>query len=226
VLDIIKYPLPSYTKGRTRQVSYGVIHYVSAKNVTKYKNDPYNIEGCLEIFKNDGPKYKFSCHYLIARNGQTYQMIDIKNTAWHAGKSVVAYPHFEQDINPSSIGIELVGMLDDSFTNEQYQSLAELSVYIEEQVITQGLGIIKHWTGHSNISGEIAVKLGIKEANVMKKDPGELFDWQVFYREKARVILTEEIKISCVSEITKNVLSSITTKECITLLIQKLFKKK
>lgn len=225
-MDIIQYPLPSFTKDRTRRVKYIVIHYVSAKNVPEYKQDPYNIEGVLNLFKHEGPKYKFSCHYLIARNGQIYQMINSNDTAWHAGRSVIACPNYERDINSSSVGIELVGMDNDSFTHEQYQSLAQLSLHIEKEVVTNSLGKIIRYVGHSDISGEIAVKLGVKDITVMKIDPGKYFDWLTFYNEKARIALTTEIKTNCLPELHINVLAQLSIAECIQLVLKKLFKKK
>ena len=214
----------SFTKNRTRQISYIVIHYVSAKNILVYKNDPYNIEGILELFKEQGAVHKFSCHYLIARDGQIYQMVNVPDTAWQAGKSVIACPEYETNINPSSIGIELVGMENDTFTPEQYLSCADLSLFLEELVVKQALGKIKKYVGHSEVSGELAVRLGIKSRKTMKRDPGT-FDWLTFYNEKARLKITEEVKTNCIPELKDRIIKQLSIKELVTIIIQKILRK-
>ena len=48
---------------------------------------------------------KVSCHYLINRKGEIFNMVPDKRIAWHAGKS--RWKKFK-NLNESSIGIELV----------------------------------------------------------------------------------------------------------------------
>lgn len=62
-------------------------------------------------------------HYVIARNGRTYRILDKKYTADHAGLSIW---NGETDISKVSIGIELVGYHYTSITQNQYRSVGIL----------------------------------------------------------------------------------------------------
>ena len=50
------------------------------------------------------PVSKVSAHYLIARDGKIYALVDERSRAWHAG---VSYWGGNRDVNSASIGIEL-----------------------------------------------------------------------------------------------------------------------
>ena len=50
-------------------------------------------------------KRKVSCHYLIDRNGDIFNLVGLDKRAWHAGKSM--WGNYD-DINSRSIGIEIV----------------------------------------------------------------------------------------------------------------------
>ena len=62
-------------------------------------------------------------HYVIARNGQTYRILDEKFRAHHAGRSMW---NGERNINRVSVGIELVGYHDGDITAGQYKSVGLL----------------------------------------------------------------------------------------------------
>jgi len=218
--------VPSYTKGHERPIKFGVIHFVSAKNMEGYEQDPYNMEGVLKIFDEEGPKYQFSCHYIIDREGNIWQLVRLEDTAWHAGKSVIAIPEYMENINHDSIGVELVCKAGDKYTTPQYQSLANLAVFIEDYVNNQNLGHIEQWVGHDWISGQIAVDLGIKKKSVMKVDPGTLFDWDVFLREKYRVRLENEVRATAKHDFKHEILKELSVKECFSLAVSKLLKRK
>lgn len=103
---------------------------------------------------------KVSSHLLIDRNGDVSQFVAFHQRAWHAGESV-----FEgrSRCNDFSIGIELEGVDDQAYSNEQYASLI---------AVTQAL--FRHYgglnpqriLGHSDIAPN------------RKTDPGPAFDWQ------------------------------------------------
>lgn len=186
-------PVSTYTKGRTGSVKFGVVHFVSAKNLPEYKNDPYSMEGVFKIFDEYGPVRKFSCHFVIDRGGQVYKMVEIKDTAWHAGRSVIAMPTYHEDINAMSVGIEVVGMEGKPFELAQYKTLGKLAAIIEDAIEALRIGSIQHWVGHDFISGVIAVRLGKKKPEKMKVDPGKLFDWPLFHKERHEVKLGKEI---------------------------------
>jgi hypothetical protein len=59
-------------------------------------------------------------HYVIARNGQTYRILDKKYGANHVGLSMW---NGETGLNRCSVGIELVAYHDGIITNDQYKSV-------------------------------------------------------------------------------------------------------
>lgn len=103
---------------------------------------------------------RVSAHFYIARNGRIVQCVPLHRRAWHAGKSsFTAHDGPRENVNHSSIGIELAGTDSHPFTLSQYQSLAKLLSRIGAQFP------LRHVLGHSNI------------APGRKTDPGECFDW-------------------------------------------------
>jgi len=225
-MNIIQHPVPYYTKGHIRPVKFGVIHFVSCRYYEGWKDKPYDMEGILDLFDKLGTTAQFSCHYIISREGQIYQLVQLADTSWNAGKSVVAIPTYTEKLNDCSIGIELVGKEGDKYTTQQYQALAELAVFIEDEVQKMNIGSIEHWVGHDWVSGEIAVKLGVKEKSKMKKDPGVLFDWEIFNRERYRFRLETEIKVNAKSEFKKEILEDLSASKCFKLWMNKMFKRR
>src|SRR5210317_2659356 len=68
-------------------------------------------------------------HYVIARDGRTYRMLDSKYKADHAGLSMW---NGETDISKISIGIELVGHHEASISESQYRSVGILIDILQE----------------------------------------------------------------------------------------------
>jgi len=105
---------------------------------------------------------RVSSHLYIRRTGQIIQFVPFHQRAWHAGESSFAGV---SRCNDFSIGIELEGTDNLSYTNEQYQQLA---------IVTQSLmqcypGITPdRIVGHSDI------------APTRKTDPGPAFDWPTY----------------------------------------------
>ncbi|MCY1338643.1 1,6-anhydro-N-acetylmuramyl-L-alanine amidase AmpD [compost metagenome] len=100
-----------------------------------------------------------SAHFLIERDGSTFQFVSCNDRAWHAGVS-----RFDgrENCNDFSIGIELEGTDSDPYTDEQYAALADLT----RQLLRAYPGITpERIRGHCDI------------APVRKTDPGEAFDW-------------------------------------------------
>ncbi len=110
-------------------------------------------------------KNKVSCHYLISREGEIFQLVNLEKRAWHAGKS---FWRGTRDINSSSIGIELVnsGLVNDyeDFDKKQILSLKKLLSYLKKLYKINDIGIL----GHSDI------------APYRKLDPGKKFPWHLF----------------------------------------------
>jgi hypothetical protein len=72
-------------------------------------------------------------HYVIARDGQTYRILDEQFKAHHAGRSMW---NGERNLNRISVAIELVGYHDSDITARQYKSVGLL---IENLKNTYGL---------------------------------------------------------------------------------------
>ena len=67
-------PIPNCDSGRSGySIDFIVIHYTAAGSA----------ESTISWFKN--PMARVSAHYLIARNGTIYQLVQDEDTAWHAG---------------------------------------------------------------------------------------------------------------------------------------------
>ena len=74
-------------------------------------------------FRNGRSTNGGHAHYVIARNGRTYRILDKKYEADHAGLSMW---NGETDISKISIGIELVGHHHASISESQYRSVGIL----------------------------------------------------------------------------------------------------
>lgn len=102
---------------------------------------------------------KVSAHLLIDRSGNLEQYVSTHSRAWHAGESSYAG---RQACNDFSIGIELEGCDDQTFTASQYASLLP----VLNELLRWHPGIERHAiVGHSDI------------APARKTDPGPNFDW-------------------------------------------------
>lgn len=102
---------------------------------------------------------KVSAHYLIARDGTLYQLVDEKDRAWHAGVSSWGGL---TDLNSASIGIELDNTGDQPFPPAQIDVLVNLL-----QEATD-----RHQIPRSNILAHGDVAPG------RKVDPSRLFPWR------------------------------------------------
>ena len=114
-------------------------------------------------------KSKVSTHYLINRKGSIIQMVDEKNTAWHAGKS--KWKNFI-NLNNRSIGIELLNKGHqfgyENFSKKQISQLILLCKSLIKKYKIKKTNIL----GHSDI------------APLRKKDPGEKFPWHFLSKKK------------------------------------------
>ena len=109
---------------------------------------------------------KVSSHLLIDRNGDCTQFVSFNERAWHAGISEFAGI---ENCNDFSIGIELEGTDEILYTDDQYESLIEVSnllLALYPKITKERI------TGHEHI------------APGRKTDPGDVFDWN---RYKSRL---------------------------------------
>lgn len=119
-----------------RTIDTVVIH--STYNATG--GDPFSVSKILDIYKS----YGVSPHYLVARDGMVYRLVEEKNIAYHAGDSKM--PDGRTNVNAFSIGIEVIGKDDGSPSEMQYASLNNLLADIKKR------HDIEHILGHSDIA--------------------------------------------------------------------------
>lgn len=101
-----------------------------------------------------------SSHLFVRRDGLAQQFVPLNRRAWHAGQSCF---DGRDKCNDYSIGIELEGTDDGTFTAAQYRTLVELTGTIRSlypKITTERI------IGHSDI------------APGRKTDPGSGFDWE------------------------------------------------
>ncbi|WP_194756358.1 1,6-anhydro-N-acetylmuramyl-L-alanine amidase AmpD [Aliidiomarina indica] len=116
---------------------------------------------------------KVSAHACIRRDGSIEQYVDFNRRAWHAGVSTW---HGKERCNDFSIGIELEGTDHTPYTEEQYQTLAQLTIALQETYpgITDAC-----ITGHEDI------------APGRKTDPGPAFNWN-YYRQQIAALTKQD----------------------------------
>ncbi|HET8849756.1 MAG TPA: 1,6-anhydro-N-acetylmuramyl-L-alanine amidase AmpD [Marinobacter sp.] len=125
-------------------------------------------QNCLD--RSDHPYFetiadmRVSAHALIRRDGSVVQFVSCLDRAWHAGRSCF---QGQEECNDFSIGIELEGADDMPYTAEQYDTLASLATWI-----TLAWPAINR----DRVAGHCDIAPG------RKTDPGESFDWSLFYK--------------------------------------------
>ncbi len=147
-MEIIDRPSPNFDErpvGAT--VELVVLHYTA-------------MAGCEEAAERlCDPECEVSAHYLIARDGTLYRLVDEGKRAWHAGAGAWAG---RDGVNARSIGIELDNDGASPFEEPLMTTLeALLSDILERHELPE-----KAVIGHSDMAPD------------RKQDPGRRFDWQ------------------------------------------------
>ena len=106
------------------------------------------------------PMLKVSAHYLIARNGTIYQLVDERSRAWHAGES---YWGGGSDLNSSSLGVELDNNGKEPFAEEQIKALLALLGDVKRRYDLPATNFL----GHADVAPR------------RKVDPSRHFPWKV-----------------------------------------------
>jgi hypothetical protein len=127
---------PNYKKVRRKQTKYIIVHTselgreMTLRVVLKGKR-----------LRNGGKTDGGHTHYVIARNGRTYRIVDKKYIADHAGLSMW---NGETDISKISIGIELVGYHYAPITESQYRSVGILIDILQEVYGLDDRAVLTH----------------------------------------------------------------------------------
>ncbi|HZZ95128.1 MAG TPA: N-acetylmuramoyl-L-alanine amidase [Usitatibacter sp.] len=105
------------------------------------------------------PARMVSAHYLVGRDGTIYQLVDERYRAWHAGASSWGS---DEDLNSSSIGIEMDNNGAEPYPPAQVEALLALLADLESRYDIPR----ENFLGHGDI------------APGRKVDPGVLFPWR------------------------------------------------
>jgi len=137
---------------RKFDISLVILHFTETKTFT----DALNLLTSKER--------KVSCHYLIDKSGDIFNLVDLDKRAWHAGDSM--WGSYD-DINSRSVGIEIVNsgeIIIENYTSKQLGSLSDLLIKLLKKYNIENI------LGHSDI------------APTRKIDPGVHFPWQKIYK--------------------------------------------
>ena len=137
-------PSPNFDE---RRPNFVILHHTSDENAAQ----------ALATLRD--PARKVSSHYLIARDGKIYYLVDELARAWHAGES---YWGGNRDLNSASIGIELDNDGEEPFAGAQIEALLALLADIRERYGIPAANILGH--------GDVAPG--------RKVDPSRWFPWQ------------------------------------------------
>jgi N-acetylmuramoyl-L-alanine amidase len=105
------------------------------------------------------PVREVSAHYLIARDGTLYQLVDERYRAWHAGASRWGAI---SDLNSASIGIELDNNGEEPFPEQQIDALLKLLSDLKSRYAIRP----ENFVGHADV------------APGRKVDPSRHFPWR------------------------------------------------
>ena len=127
---------PGYKKNQRKKTKYIIVHTselglkTTLRVVSKGKRlrDGQNTDGG-------------HAHYVIARNGRTYRILDKKYMADHAGRSMW---NGETDLSQISIGIELVGYHYATISEKQYRSASILIEILQDVYDLYDRSILTH----------------------------------------------------------------------------------
>jgi N-acetyl-anhydromuramyl-L-alanine amidase AmpD len=156
-MKFIKSPNYSVLKRSVRSI---VLHYTQV-----------NLNETLKIFLD--AKKQLSSHYVITEVGEVIQLVKDEDVAWHAGKS---FWRGVENLNNSSIGIELVNDGKSRYPNKQITSLIKLLDDLRVKFVIDDINII----GHSDI------------APLRKDDPGIMFPWHILSENNHGVFVSYE----------------------------------
>lgn len=147
-MEIVDRPSPNFGPRRGGAgVDLIVLHYTAMDSA----------EAALERLCD--PETELSAHYLIARDGTLYRLVDEDCRAWHAGEGAWAG---HDDVNSHSIGIELDNLGDGPFDEPLMTTLEALLTDLLDRHELPAKSVI----GHSDM------------APLRKSDPGPHFDWK------------------------------------------------
>ncbi len=144
LIPTIWMPSPNFGERRPNMV---IIHHTSNSDA----------DDSLRTLRD--PSRQVSAHYLIARDGRIFQLVDESKRAWHAGAS---YWGGMTDLNSVSIGIELDNAGEQPYPETQIEALIALLRDLRQRWEIP----VANFLGHGDV------------APGRKVDPGRSFPWR------------------------------------------------
>lgn len=145
-ITFVERPSPNFNDRKGQAISFLIIHYTAMDSA----------EAAIQRLCD--PKTEVSSHYVVAKDGVIYRLVDEENRAWHAG---ISSWDGHSDLNSSSIGIEIDNNGEEPFNKVQMDVVIALCRDIIARRKIRTFYVI----GHSDIAPD------------RKEDPGQLFDW-------------------------------------------------
>lgn len=127
---------PKYKKIKRKRTDYIIVHTselgrdLTLRVVSKGK-----------CFRSGRRTYGGHTHYVIARDGRTYRIMDKRWIADHAGRSMW---NGQTDLSRASIGIELVGYHYAPLTDKQYRSVGLLIDILQDVYHLNDRAVLTH----------------------------------------------------------------------------------
>ena len=143
-LPVVQHPSVNFNE---RLPSFVILHHTGKAEA----------ERALGTLSN--PVSEVSAHYLVARDGTIYYLVDEMKRAWHAGDSWWGGP---SDMNSASIGIELDNDGSEPYAESQIAALLALLADLRQRYRIPAVNFLGH--------GDIAPG--------RKVDPGVGFPWR------------------------------------------------
>jgi N-acetylmuramoyl-L-alanine amidase len=144
---------PSPNQGERRGVGRPdclVLHYTGVPT----------LEIALDLLTD--PEREVSAHYVIAEDGEVWQLVPEARRAWHAGVGVWKG---ERDLNSASIGIEIANAGHDGGLPEFPAAQIAATIALAKDILSRRRIKPERVLAHSDI------------APSRKRDPGERFPW-------------------------------------------------
>ena len=170
---IHKFKSLNFNERRSTKVNLIIIHYTALNSISE----------SLQYLC--AKKNKVSCHYLISKKGEIYNLVSENKRAWHAGKS---FWNGTSDINSSSIGIEIDynPFQYKKYTKEAIKCLIDLLKVLAKKYKIKTKNIL----GHSDI------------APYRKIDPGNNFPWHLLEKKKLAFKINKLLKNNEIKNLT------------------------
>jgi N-acetylmuramoyl-L-alanine amidase len=143
-LPVTPYPSPNFDQ---RRPAFVILHHTGSDYADR------------ALATLTDTRRRVSAHYLVARDGRIYHLVDELARAWHAGDSSWGG---HRDINSASIGIELDNSGEEPYAEAQITALGALLADLKQRYRIPAANFL----GHADVAPR------------RKADPGRQFPWR------------------------------------------------